>query len=179
MWVAVHVRPLRYPVNLGPAHCHHDTRVARKQATQVGGEIRRPVARLCPQELSRGGHPGEHEQGRRARPDGGLDVGVETVADDQRKPGPAPADRLLVHRTLRLSGHHRIATGGGAQHCDQRTVAGHQATLGRHRRIDIARDPERAGPDRECGLGEPGVVKIWIKALDDGDGLLPGGRHRP
>ena len=125
--------------------------VAESRTDQQEGQPRTQVADPGQPELTLAG---EHQQRRDPAARARLDVGVQTVADHQRAPGPDPLHRFPHQRLERLARHHRRR--------DARRRGG-GAVAARARVVRVPRSPARAEAsafncDRgACGTwGSPG-----------------------
>ena len=95
-----------------------------------------------------------------------LDVGVQPVPDHERRTRPSTRDRVGHQRCGGLAGHHGLLARRVAQRGDHRTIPHEQAPFGRQGGVDVRRDPQRAGPDRERRLRQLRPTGVRRVSLD-------------
>ena len=122
--------------------------------------------------------PGEHQQAGQPSGMGALDVGIKPVADHQGRPGVPPEDRVGQQLRRGLARDPGFGAGGCAQCRHQGAVAGQQAPLGGQGRVDVGRDPQRAGTDGQGCLGQIRPADCRGQALHDGNGSVVVAAHR-
>ena len=161
--------PVRSAVD-GPAGPRPDGEGLRVEVegSEVGADVVRSGLRRRGQQLGGVRDTGEHQQRRHLGRAAALDVRVEAVADHERCRGPHPSRGRLHQGGSGLPRHLRLEPGRGSQDRHQGPVAGQRAALARQRRVDVARHPHRARPQRDARLGERRVAQLGIEALDDG-----------
>lgn len=111
----------------------------------------------------------QHERCADADCPGSRDVGVEPVADEQRRPGSSQSESCVEHGSTRFARVYWLTPDRGLHCLDQCAVAGRFSLLERQREIGVRGDPRDAavigGSEHVARLGEISPRNRRIEAL--------------
>ena len=137
-----------------PARGHPRPRHGNVETAQRRTDIGWPLLCGSAQQILHRTDAGQDQKGIRTDGVGTFDIGVETVAHDQRPQRGRSTDRVLEQRRRRLARNDGFRTGGVPHRGHHRPVTEHETAFGGQRRIDVRRDPPGTGTNGEGRLGQ-------------------------
>ena len=103
---------------------------------------------------------------------GPLNIGVQIVADCERIARVEHLDGDVEDLRFGLSRGERSHSGGVRDRTCERSIAHHEPTFARDRRVQIGAHIERARTNRQCSLTQVRPVRFGIEALNHGRGVI-------
>jgi uncharacterized protein (DUF1015 family) len=136
-----------------------------EQTREVASDECGPHGCWCQNDIDRMRHAGEHQETVDAASAGTLDIGVQSIADNDRSRSPGTQNPLAMHRKLGFPGNNRVLSGSGSNGGDESAVPGCWTSRCRKRRVGIRSHPPGAvvdGVRRLCKIAPANIGTISL-----------------